>query len=100
MKKWRAAFLRVIELELWTMFIVCDDIFNGGEDMKSIDEIVKNLPSQMQREVVDFAEYLVERYPHKRGKALRQDWAGALKELKNKYTSVQLQKKALEWRGD
>ena len=27
-------------------------------------------------------------------------WAGALKEYKEKYTSLELQKKALEWWGD
>ena len=28
------------------------------------------------------------------------EWAGALKDLSMKYTSVSLQKKAMEWRGD
>jgi hypothetical protein len=36
----------------------------------------------------------------KRGIVLRQDWAGALRDVKNEYTSLDLQKKALEWRGD
>jgi len=31
---------------------------------------------------------------------LRQDWAGALKEYRDQYTALDLQKKALEWRGD
>lgn len=33
-------------------------------------------------------------------KPLRQDWAGALREYRDQYTAVDLQKKALEWRGD
>jgi hypothetical protein len=31
---------------------------------------------------------------------LRQNWAGALRDLKKEYTSLDLQKKALEWRGE
>ncbi|HEY9744407.1 MAG TPA: hypothetical protein V6C90_28270 [Coleofasciculaceae cyanobacterium] len=36
----------------------------------------------------------------KKSKFLRQDWAGALKDLREQYTSLELQKKALEWRDD
>jgi hypothetical protein len=42
--------------------------------------------------------------PGKTGKGqkkyLSQTWAGGLKEFRNQYTSLELQKKALEWRGD
>ncbi len=31
---------------------------------------------------------------------VRQDWAGALKDFRDKYTSLDLQKKSLDWRGD
>jgi len=31
---------------------------------------------------------------------LKLDWAGGLKEYKDKYTSLELQKKILEWWGD
>jgi hypothetical protein len=34
------------------------------------------------------------------GSKLRQDWAGGLADLAGEYTSVQLQHKASEWRGD
>ena len=33
-------------------------------------------------------------------KKLRQTWAGALRDYREQYTSLELQKKALEWRGD
>jgi hypothetical protein len=33
----------------------------------------------------------------KKSKFLRQDWAGALKDLREEYTSLELQKKILEW---
>jgi len=36
-----------------------------------------------------------------RGKhRLRQDWAGALEHLRDRYTSLDLQREILEWRGD
>ncbi|HSS21745.1 MAG TPA: hypothetical protein VLL54_16855 [Pyrinomonadaceae bacterium] len=34
------------------------------------------------------------------GRKLTQNWAGGLGEYSNKYTSLELQKKALEWRDD
>ncbi len=34
------------------------------------------------------------------GGKLKQDWAGGLADLASQYTSVQLQHKAQEWRGD
>lgn len=42
----------------------------------------------------------IEKSARKKSKTLDQSWAGALKEYKNKFTSLELQKKALEWRGD
>lgn len=36
----------------------------------------------------------------KRAKKLRQDWAGALSDVRDQYTSLELQKKSLDWRGD
>jgi hypothetical protein len=44
--------------------------------------------------------FLIEKKARKRGKKLRQDWAGALKGYRDQYTSLELQEKALEWRGD
>ncbi len=68
--------------------------------MRSIEEIIKELPPELQKEVEDFVKSLLEKRLSKKGKKLRQDWAGALKEFRNQFTSLELQKKALEWRGD
>ncbi|OGP73589.1 MAG: hypothetical protein A2W09_08920 [Deltaproteobacteria bacterium RBG_16_50_11] len=68
--------------------------------MENIDEMVKKLPPELKREVEDFVNFLIEKKAKKYGRTLRQDWAGALKDYRNKYTSLELQKKALEWRGD
>lgn len=61
---------------------------------------MKQLPPELQQEVVDLAQFLVQKRISKRGRKLRQDWAGALSEYRDQYTSLELQKKALEWRGD
>ena len=68
--------------------------------MENIEEMVKKLPPELQREVEDFVNYLIEKKGRKCGRKLRQDWGGALKDYREKYTSLELQKKALEWRGD
>jgi hypothetical protein len=57
------------------------------------------LPEELKKEVEDFIDFLVE----KRGKSPKTrgwnfDWEGALADLKDQYTSVELQHKASEWR--
>jgi hypothetical protein len=68
--------------------------------MENIEEMVKKLPPELRREVEDFVNFLIEKKARKRGRKLRQDWAGALKDYRDRYTSLELQKKVLEWRGD
>ena len=68
--------------------------------VRSIDDMVSELPSELRKEVMDFVEFLIEKRARKQGRKLRQDWAGALKEHREQYSALDLQKKALEWRGD
>ncbi len=71
--------------------------------MKTLDEVVeltKELPEELQSEVRDFARFLSATRVRPKQKYLRQTWAGALREYRDKYTSLELQKKALEWWGD
>jgi len=68
--------------------------------MQTLKELIEQLPPELQEEVRDFVEFLLERKACKRGRKLRQDWAGALREYRSQYTSLELQRKALEWRGD
>ena len=63
---------------------------------KEIAEKVKLLPDDKKRQVLDYVEFLLLK---SRGfKKLKYAWEGALEELKGKYTSVELQHKASEWR--
>jgi hypothetical protein len=68
--------------------------------MVRIGEMIKELPPELQQEVEDFVQFLIEKRVRKPGRKLRQDWAGALRDYRDRYTSLELQKKALEWRGD
>lgn len=65
-----------------------------------IEVLLRELPPELQREVRDFAEFLLNRRRRKRKGPLRQDWGGGLRAFRDQYTSLDLQKKALEWRGD
>jgi hypothetical protein len=71
---------------------------------KELKELIDQLPPELQQEVRDFVEFLLEKKVlrsnrEKKGE-LRLDWRGALRELRDKYTSVELQHKILEWWGD
>ena len=68
--------------------------------MQTLEEMIKELPPGLRQEVQDFVEFLLEKRARKQGRRLRQDWAGALRDYRDQYTSLELQKKALEWRGD
>ncbi len=68
--------------------------------MPKLKDYVEKLPPDLQQEVEDFVKFLLEKRVKKSKKKLRLDWAGGLKEFRNKYTSLELQKKALEWWGD
>ncbi len=70
----------------------------GNMSDKSLEEFVKELPPDIQAEVKDFAEFLIERRKRKTKIPLRQDWAGALRDFRDKYTSLELQQKASGWR--
>ncbi len=68
--------------------------------MKTLEELIKELPPHLQEEVRDFAQFLADTKVRPKRKHLRMDWAGGLREYRDQFTSLQLQKKALEWRGD
>ena len=68
--------------------------------MQTLKELIEQLPPELQEEVRDFVEFLLNKKVRKRRRKLRQDWAGALREYRSQYTSLELQRKALEWRGD
>ncbi len=65
--------------------------------MKPLEERIRELPPDLAQEVEDFLDFLLEKRRPKAGGTLKLDWAGALTDLRDQYTSVDLQHKALEW---
>jgi len=63
---------------------------------EEIIKLIENLPEDLKREVKDFAEYLLTKSKTKKRLSLK--WKGNLRKYKKDFTSVELQKKALEWR--
>ena len=68
-------------------------------DPQEIQKKIFELTPDKQKEVIDFIEFLKNKSKRKQKKLLKFEWAGCLKELKDQYTSVELQHKISEWRG-
>jgi hypothetical protein len=77
-----------------------DEEYTMSATVKPLPELVKELPPYAQRTVRDFVEFLLMKHQPKSGKKLRQDWAGALRDYRDQYTALELQRKALEWRSE
>lgn len=67
---------------------------------KPIEELIKELTLSEQQAVKSFIETIIQTKRPPKFKYLRQQWAGTLSDFNNEYTSIELQKKALEWRQE
>jgi len=67
---------------------------------KPLPELVQDLPPDVHAEVLDFVEFLLAKHGRRARRTLRQDWAGALRSYRQQYTALELQRQALDWRGD
>ena len=66
---------------------------------KPLEQLVMELPPDSQAEVRDFVEFLMEKRKRKPAGKLRQSWTGTLVDYREEYTSLELQKKVLDWRS-
>ncbi len=71
----------------------------GSKPMGSIEDKIKMLPPELQREVEDFVESLIESQEQRSKRELRLNWRGALRDLRDQYTSVELQHETLKQWG-
>lgn len=68
---------------------------------KALEELVNELPPELRQEVHDFAQFLLDTKVKRKQSKLRLDWAGGLREFRDQYTSLELQRKAVdEWRDE
>ena len=65
-----------------------------------IEAKMRVFPEDLRNEVLDYIEFLSMKYKDRMGKVkkFKFDWEGGLSEIEEKFTSVELQHKALEWR--
>ncbi len=64
--------------------------------MKNIESKINQLTPSLIGELDRYLDYLINKRIVRKTKRLKQDWAGGLKDIK--LTSIELQKKALDWR--
>ena len=64
----------------------------------TLERKIRALPPDLQREVEAFVNRLTKRRERQKHRYAKQDWGGALAHLRDQYTSLELQKKAIEWR--
>jgi hypothetical protein len=64
--------------------------------MKSLEQVIQSLPPELQDAARDFAQFLLDRKAPRRGQKLRLTWAGALREFRDQFIALDLQKRILQ----
>jgi hypothetical protein len=64
----------------------------------AIVEKIRELPPELQEEVIHFIDFLRTKKSSKRKKQPNLEWIGGLKAYRDQYTALELQKKASDWR--
>ena len=67
--------------------------------MSTLEKRIHQLSPELQQNVEEYIETLLRNQKPKEKKGLKLDWRGALKDMRDEYTSVELQHKILEWPG-
>ena len=68
--------------------------------MATVDEAIRRLPPERQAEVIEFVEFLLAKHARTPRRPMKCDWAGGVRDLREQYTSVELQHEASTWRDD
>ncbi|MHB2154367.1 DUF2281 domain-containing protein [Calditrichota bacterium GD2] len=68
--------------------------------VKERNKKIKKVPPHLVPEIMDFIDFLINKYSKspKKKKPFKFTWQGGLAEISKKYTSVELQHKAMDWR--
>ena len=64
----------------------------------TIIEKIRELPPELQEEVIHFIDFLRTKKSSKRKKKTNLEWIGGLKAYRDQFTALELQKKASDWR--
>ena len=71
--------------------------------ISAIQDKAAQLSLEKQTVALEFIDFLLQKQepaPKPERPGMKLEWAGGLKELRDQYTSVELQKKANEWREE
>src|SRR5438128_1420026 len=71
--------------------------FEVKNPFMSLEEKINKLREPHRKQVEELVDSLLEKTPEKDRPVLT-SWFGGLKHLKGKYTAIELQRKAFEWR--
>jgi hypothetical protein len=69
-----------------------------SEQTKTLEELVREVPSEYRAQLRDYVESLLARRSTEPPGKPQFTWAGALEELRDRYTSVELQHCIARWR--
>lgn len=62
-----------------------------------LEKMIKDLPPDLRQEVYEFVQSLLKKRAAKPKRKFKLDWAGGLSKYRDQYTSLELQKKAMDW---
>ena len=65
---------------------------------REIELKIRELSENLKKEVLDYVEFLLEKYKRKKERKLKFSWENALSDVAKEFTSVELQHKSLGWR--
>ena len=65
----------------------------------AVEPVIRKMPPDLQRKALKYIELLAREKRKVQPGSMTFSWAGSCADLKDRYTSVQLQKKILDWWG-
>ncbi len=69
-----------------------------SDPIKTLEELVREVPSEYRDQLRDYVESLLARQGTRQPGKPQFAWAGALRDLRDRYTSVELQHQITRWR--
>jgi hypothetical protein len=67
---------------------------------KAVEELFQQLRPENQKEVQSYIEYLIAKQEARSRRQPEFPWAGALEEMREEYSSVELQHEIRDWRSE
>lgn len=69
------------------------------DQIRSLEELFRQLPPEKRKEVRSYIEFLIHQQENRSRRQPLFGWAGALTDLREQYSSVELQHQISDWRS-